>query len=827
MTPPPYSSSDLCDPPPATARQAALRKPAPAGTPAGPAVADSHADDMRLLRRYVEIGSQKAFAELTGRHLPWIYAMCRRTLRDKHLAEDASQAVFVLLARRAGTLSEQTRVAGWLFNTTRFVLKDVRKSEGRYQRRQGVARDLARKRFETEPEETDRIDPRLQAALDDGLSLLGERDRQALLMHFYEGLTLPQMGDRLAISRDGAKKRVSRALARLRQLLGKRASAESAGGKRRNKGAAGLSILTLALLLRGRDAWALPADLFGSTLAAATVPGAAPVIIEQIASSVIAGLTAATHRLLWAVIYGQAAMVLSVAVWMGWPAGPHAPGGEKSGGAGRPVAMAKSAPARSSVGINNIAIKSGSQRRADGSVADGADETPEPPYRSGADDPDPDRKKDEANRDAPKMLSQDGGSARAGGGGTAGGAPQNGDGTPGSTYAGLPPVVRTYDFQRTVSGGDYRPAVTAGAAQPARVFAAASGMSGSGGVRVTADRATRADDSSQRIAPRSVDGSAIATATPRDCPPAGAAQVNPAPPPMDRPRDGEPMGGLAGIGDMKWGDHRPEGTIVAGTVQGGDGRPFEGAHPNANDHPAFDRAPDRAVAPAWFATAIITGALAEPGQFPPMGILGSNDSFDAHVEGGHVEGVQVHAHPAFIKRVAGDGSIVVMVHHEGGRGGSDGGHWFGTLSVDAGALDSRPLGSHSLDSHSLDSTMTSTNPAATCPDADPHAIGMFGRHHSFASLALLRAMPNHGLAELAGAAPLPAADIAADFAAGFAPDFEPQFMPINLPAFAPAGDPFSASTSAFTADIAQAPEPGALLTLAAGTVLLMQRRRSR
>src|SRR5687768_2805548 len=93
--------------------------------------ADAHAQDMRLLRRYVELGSQDAFAEIVRKHLPWIYSSCRRALRDPHLAEDAAQAVFIVLARRAESITPETRLAGWLFNTARFVVKDAKKARSR------------------------------------------------------------------------------------------------------------------------------------------------------------------------------------------------------------------------------------------------------------------------------------------------------------------------------------------------------------------------------------------------------------------------------------------------------------------------------------------------------------------------------------------------------------------------------------------------------------------------------------------------------------------------------------------------------------------------
>src|SRR5688572_32885011 len=102
---------------------------------------NGHADDMALLRRYVDLGSQEAFSELVSRHLPWVYGTCRKALQDKHMAEDAAQAVFIILARRAESITPQTRLSGWLFNTARFVVKVAKKQETRYRRRENVDRE--------------------------------------------------------------------------------------------------------------------------------------------------------------------------------------------------------------------------------------------------------------------------------------------------------------------------------------------------------------------------------------------------------------------------------------------------------------------------------------------------------------------------------------------------------------------------------------------------------------------------------------------------------------------------------------------------------------
>src|SRR4051794_11256933 len=155
--------------------------------PTAAATLDAQADDMALLRRYVELGSQDAFNQLVSRHLSWVHTTCRKGLRDRHMAEDAAQAVFIILARRAASLSPQTRLSGWLFNTARFVIKDAKKQEARYRHRETVAREMSLVRMGPVREP---VDAHTQGALDDALATLTERDRLALLMHFYEGLSL-------------------------------------------------------------------------------------------------------------------------------------------------------------------------------------------------------------------------------------------------------------------------------------------------------------------------------------------------------------------------------------------------------------------------------------------------------------------------------------------------------------------------------------------------------------------------------------------------------------------------------------------------------------
>src|SRR3954466_11720715 len=105
--------------------------------------AQSAEDDMRLLRLYAEQSDEGAFSKLVSRHMGWVYSACCRGLKDRHLAEDAAQAVFLTLARRAKSISPKVRVSGWLFKTTRFAVADARKRETRHQRRHELAAERA------------------------------------------------------------------------------------------------------------------------------------------------------------------------------------------------------------------------------------------------------------------------------------------------------------------------------------------------------------------------------------------------------------------------------------------------------------------------------------------------------------------------------------------------------------------------------------------------------------------------------------------------------------------------------------------------------------
>ena len=88
-------------------------------------------EDIQLLREYADSRSEAAFAELVQRHVGLVYSAAARQVHDTGLAEDVTQAVFILLARKARSLRRGTRLSGWLYRTARFAASSALRTESR------------------------------------------------------------------------------------------------------------------------------------------------------------------------------------------------------------------------------------------------------------------------------------------------------------------------------------------------------------------------------------------------------------------------------------------------------------------------------------------------------------------------------------------------------------------------------------------------------------------------------------------------------------------------------------------------------------------------
>lgn len=181
-------------------------------------------DDQQLLRRYATDGSETAFGELVARYVNLVYsAAFRRTEGDPHLAKDVTQMVFTDLARKARSLPKDVVLAGWLHRATHYAAAQARRTERRRVAREQEA--VAMNTLQCEPSpDWHQIRPMLDEALDE----LAPAGRDALVLRFFEQRNLAEVGHALGSNEDAARKRVARALEKLRTRLIRRGVTTSA-----------------------------------------------------------------------------------------------------------------------------------------------------------------------------------------------------------------------------------------------------------------------------------------------------------------------------------------------------------------------------------------------------------------------------------------------------------------------------------------------------------------------------------------------------------------------------------------------------------------------
>ena len=174
-------------------------------------------DDHELLAEYARTGSDAAFAVLVARYVNLVHSAAWRFTGNPHHAEEITQAVFIILARKAGGLRHSTVLSGWLYQTARLTAANFVKGEIRRQRRE---QEAYMQSILTEPEPA--AWAQIAPLLDEAMGWLGDIDRNAIVLRFFENKTARQVAAALKLNEAAAHKRVGRALEKLHRYFARR-----------------------------------------------------------------------------------------------------------------------------------------------------------------------------------------------------------------------------------------------------------------------------------------------------------------------------------------------------------------------------------------------------------------------------------------------------------------------------------------------------------------------------------------------------------------------------------------------------------------------------
>lgn len=231
-------------------------------------------DDHELLAQYAGAGSEAAFATLVARYVNLVYSAALRSTANRHQAEEITQAVFIILARKAGGLRRAVVLSGWLYQTARLTAANFMRAEARRQRREQEA-CMQSTLSEAGPAAWEQIAP----LLDEAMGCLGETERNAVVLRFFENKSGHEVAAALKLNEAAVYKRVSRALEKLRGYFVKR-------GVR-------VSVAVIAGAVAANSVQAAPVGL-AAAAAAAAAKGAA------VSGSTLAVIEATLKLIAWA-----------------------------------------------------------------------------------------------------------------------------------------------------------------------------------------------------------------------------------------------------------------------------------------------------------------------------------------------------------------------------------------------------------------------------------------------------------------------------------------------------------------------------------------------
>lgn len=221
--------------------------------------------DKQLLAEYVGEQNQAAFAALVDRHAPLVWNVCRRVLGETDDAEDAFQATFIVLLRKAGLVQWKNSIAGWLYQVSHRAAWRCRSQAAR--RTQAITHSDLADRSRTIAQEEDEERRRV---IEEEIARLPEALRLPVIMCYLQGLTNVQAASRIGCPKGTVASRLSRARSRLRRRL-------------RARGFAFVTAGALTAYLSREGTAAVAPQLTGAVIAASKAGAGAGVLPAQAA----------------------------------------------------------------------------------------------------------------------------------------------------------------------------------------------------------------------------------------------------------------------------------------------------------------------------------------------------------------------------------------------------------------------------------------------------------------------------------------------------------------------------------------------------------------
>jgi len=249
-----------------------------------------------LVTEFVQNGSEQAFRQIEQRYAALVYSAAYRRLHDHHLAQDASQAAFIVFARKAARLKRSVRLAGWFWQTAVNAARHIERERAARAKREEKAAMQAEDGRERLWEQ---IAPQLDAALQ---SLHGPT-RDALIAHYLQGKTQREIAEAWGVHADAVRRRIKSGLGRLRKMLAARGTAVRSA--------------VLIGLLSSRTAEAMSTELFDAIHHTAWGVSTGALALEGSANAIAKGVM---RMMTWSKIKVGAACMSTAAVVGGFTA---------------------------------------------------------------------------------------------------------------------------------------------------------------------------------------------------------------------------------------------------------------------------------------------------------------------------------------------------------------------------------------------------------------------------------------------------------------------------------------------------------------------------